>query len=347
MSRRPGDLVFSALFGLTLLLSLSNLPAARADLVPPSTNLGNPGAGGILDYSRVHPVIARRDDVADSVYTDNAVGYPSVGLLAVGSSVRASGTLIAPNVVLTAAHVFDAGSPVNTIFFTVGGSTYDVQTVVLSPTWTGFNASIGKGDDIAMIVLTSRVTNVAPASLYTGTDELGHVGIDVGFGYSGTGSTGHSGDFGTKRAGPNSVDQFGDFFNNVSHNILLQDFDKPGDPNLSTFGSTTPLAQESLITQGDSGGGMFIDFGTGPLLVGVHSFLDDQNNDGILSNYGDIGGSTRVSANLAFIETLVTVPEPASFVLFALGILGVGVAQAPLRKRNSRSNGPAPADASC
>ena len=273
MSGRPSALILSALSGLTLLLSRPGLPEARADLVPPSTNVGNPGAGGVLDHSRVYPVIARRDDVADSVYIDNAVGYPSVGAVSSGS-VQGSGTLIAPNVVLTAAHVFDSGAPLNTVFFTVGGSTYNAQSVVLSPTWTGFDASIAKGDDIAMIVLTSKVTNVAPASIYTGSDELGHVGIDVGFGYSGTGTGGQNvGTYGTKRAGPNSVDQFGDFFSNVSHKILLQDFDKPDDPTASTFGSTTPLAQESLITQGDSGGGMFMDFGTGPLLVGVHTFL--------------------------------------------------------------------------
>ena len=76
--------------------------------------------------------------------------------------------------------------------------------------------------------------------------------------------------------------------------MFLSDFDNPHNALDNAYGSATPLAMEYLIAPGDSGGGLFIDLGAGPMLAGVHSF--GASFDGITdSDYGDISGHTRVS----------------------------------------------------
>lgn len=321
MSRIRRALAVAAL-ATTASAGAAALPA-RADFIPDRPS---------LDRALVVPAVARRDDLSDASLISAAGAYPSVGRITAGG-LSGSGVLIAPNVVLTAAHVLATGVGANQYQFTVGGNTYTGLASFLAPTWTNFNDSIGKGDDIAILTLTSSVTNVTPATLYTGSNEVGRVGTAVGFGYSGTGSAGQSGGgLGSKRAGSNVIDTTGTYFSDVSGNILMNDFDNPNG-STSTFGDASALANESIITQGDSGGGTFIDLGTGPVLVGIHSFLADYNNDGKLADYGDLSGSTRVSGSLAFIGRFVAVPEPPSLSLLGLGALGV---LAALRRSRAR-----------
>src|SRR5439155_27309517 len=101
----------------------------------------------------------------------------------------ASGTLIENNWVLTAAHVMDGTASAQ---FTVGGRTYGVSKWITHPRWDN---ALRRGYDLALVKLNVPVSNVAPATLYTGHQELGATATFVGFGRTGTGVTGFTQDF--------------------------------------------------------------------------------------------------------------------------------------------------------
>ncbi|MBA3314524.1 MAG: trypsin-like serine protease [Planctomycetaceae bacterium] len=292
-----------------------------------------PANAGLLG---MQPTGTIRDDRPDASYLSLATNYPSVGLIQ-NPLFLASGTLIGADWVLTAAHVI-VGVPANQYSFTVGGATYFGAEVFVEPTWTG---SLYAGNDVALIRLASSVTNVAPARYSGATSEVGRVGTYVGYGATGTGTTGATIPGGVQRAGQNVLDVTADFFNGpgtpanrtYSDRILMSDFDSPFDPSESSIGSPNPLDLEFNVASGDSGGGLFIDFGFGDLLAGVTSFLafgDDTAN----ADYGDFSGATRTSSHVAFIQNTTgiapaSVPEPSSTVL----LLTIAVAGGAWRSR--------------
>ena len=130
-----------------------------------------------------------RDDRSDSQYQalGAADGYLGVGRFqgtTASGNFSASGTLIAPDWVLTAGHVVDAAK---SLIFTLGGTRYSATNWVANPQWHG---DLMAGYDIALVHLNSPVTGVQPAVRYTGAAEVGLVGTAVGFGMTGTGATG-------------------------------------------------------------------------------------------------------------------------------------------------------------
>ncbi|NLF07355.1 MAG: trypsin-like serine protease [Pirellulaceae bacterium] len=297
-----------------------------------------------------------RHDVYDSEYLALAASpaFDCVGRVDGTTSTSgflASGTLIAPDWVLTAAHVVKGATSLD---FTIGGVTYQATSWVAH---SKFNADkLSAGYDIGLIRLGAPVSNINPASRYAGAAELGNVGISVGYGLTGTGLTGAVGLDGNKRAGENMVDTYYPVRNkNAAPNIILMDFDSPLSPSESSFGSSEPLPMEYLIAPGDSGGGLFADFGGGMELIGVHSFgwgILDGNPD---SDYGDASGDTRVSVFNSWIDEAlsgvvsgpgksggkgggrpsfasadyefgyfaVVVPEPSAIVLLLMAALGM------------------------
>ena len=144
------------------------------------------------------------------------------------------------------------------------------------------------------------MSNVNPATLYSGTNEDWQVGNYVGFGNTGTGLTGQiNRRYNTKRAGQNMVglgSRLG-----YSDDILVSDFDDPRSVNPSQPW-TQSLNLEYQIAPGDSGGGLFI----GGLLAGVNSFVRDNNNNERLSDYGDISAATRVSSHRNWIRNAIS-----------------------------------------
>jgi secreted trypsin-like serine protease len=214
------------------------------------------------------------------------------------SSFLASGTLIAPDWVLTAAHVVKGATSL-TITFADGTERTATGWVANSKFNSG---NLVAGNDIGLIHLSSPVTNISPAALYTGSAELGDVGTSVGYGMTGTGATGYVVDWSSieKRAGQNMMDQFYPVRKGTP-NIIMMDFDNPDKSSDSAYGSATPLDLEYLIAPGDSGGGLFADWGAGPQLVGVHSFI--ASFDGLTNaDYGDVSGDTRVSVFNSWID---------------------------------------------
>ncbi len=268
--------------------------------------------------------IVRRHDVDDQNYLDFGAQFPSVGMLTSSTSLG-SGVLIHPSWVLTAAHIQNNGVAPDQ--FQVDDNLYTVSEFYQHPDWNSeadSNDAILDGNDIALARLDSPVVGIDPSNWYTGSNEVGAIGVSVGFGNTGTGLDGQvSGTAGTKRAAESTIERDdtaggppGPPQPGVQVDTTLEyDFLAPDDVDV--------LPLEGAAARGDSGGPVFIDFGDGPLVAGIHSFVInwDDTDDG-LATYGDTVASTRVSLYDDWIVS--TIPEPRTwglltgFAVFAL-----------------------------
>ena len=305
---------------------------------------------GSLDVSQAGTI---RDDVADSFYTSLAQQsvYDSVGFLTwnIGSSgYIASGTLIAPDWVLTAGHVVGGtnnfGAGVSGMIFGMGPA---YSGIGISATewipyggWSSSGGNLWAGVDLGLVHLSQAITNVAPAQMDFSTSLLDLVGTSVGYGRSGTGLTGMNSNPGTKRAGQNVIDAQGGMLmrmgdgssldlDGISPTVLFYDFDKPAESVLSSMGSTAPVALEYLIGSGDSGGALFIEVDGMTKLVGVNSFLaslpDPLDTTGPNGDYGDLAGVVSVQSFGSWIYDVTGVPEPSGLSLLLLGLSGLAI----------------------
>jgi secreted trypsin-like serine protease len=282
-----------------------------------------------------------RDDRDPRLYLDLAAQpqYASVGRIdstTTNGELIGSGTLIAPQFVLTAAHMVDN---LSSLRFSLGGTIYAATNWVANPNWNG---NLTAGYDLAVVELNAAVTGVAAAVRYTGSSELNSVGTFVGFGRTGTGLTGATAFDGLARAGTNVLD--GLYANNPR--ILTADFDSPHGNGASSQGSATPTNLEYMIAPGDSGGGLFIDTPAGAELAGVNSFgaAFDGRFD---ASYGDVSGDIRISLFNSWIDqaigslaalsgtdtAVIAVPEPSSWRLACFAALGLWIG---LRRRRRR-----------
>ena len=277
----------------------------------------------------------RRDDVADSEFLNLAASalYQSVGKFtySIGSgSYIASGVLISPEWVLTAAHVTEGnnflGGGITNMTFSLntdgGVLSFAAAEWLAHPGWAATAGSLAAGYDIGLVRLGSSVTAVQAATLYLQESLAVQAGTIVGYGSSGTGLTGYqAGTAGTKRAGQNMIDAQGDG-ETISSNILFADFDRPGVPGESVTGSNLPLALEYLSAPGDSGGGLFITQNSQTFLVGVTSFGWGIRDGLANSDYGDLAGFTSTTAYASWISSVtgVPIPEPSSGSLLAIAL---------------------------
>ncbi len=292
--------------------------------------------------------IVVRDAQDDSLYRTlgSDTPYDSVGRF-LGTTAKsgflASGTLVAPEWVLTAAHVVDEAK---TLSFTIGGQTYQVDRKIVYPGWKG---DLWSGYDIGLAHLAKPVDNIKPAQLYTGSGELNQSDTVVGFGKTGTGDSGDTKVDGLKRGAQNVISQI------ENKRLLVADFDNPLPPGAVPLGCARALPLEGLIAPGDSGGGLFITTATGTYLAGINSFVG--SDFGLpRSVYGNFSGHTRVSAFSDWIEarirgedsfvadtsqennassprsTAFPAPEPGSLVLLAAAAAMLIISRCLLRR---------------
>ncbi len=274
-----------------------------------------------------------RDDVAQSQYASLGAEsqYASSGFVYVSSyDVAASGTLIAPGWILTAAHAVtntnvsgDPIYPLSDIYFGQGATAslsgaITAQAVFVESGWDGDSS---EGNDLALIELNTPITSIAPAPLYTSSlgSELTQTATMVGYGYTGTGSAGYTnGTYGTRLGIQNVLDAFGGqttttgtngslSLANYSSNLMFTDFDEPGDPSVSLMGGTTPLPLEGSSAPGDSGGGLFLTVNGTTYLAGVTDF-GITTGSSFTASYGQGNGYTRVSVSdsTSFIDSTLT-----------------------------------------
>ncbi len=202
------------------------------------------------------------DGVSDSSYTSLASSYSSM----VGSiyETTSSGTYIGSGSVisstgsgvwvLTAAHVVDDATALS---FNINGSSYSASSWYYHSSVSDSNVASSSVGDLGLVYISTSIANVTAATIYTGATSnlLGKTATFVGYGNTGTGSTGaKSGSYGTLRAVQNVLDttasaQWGSSY---SASVLLSDFDSASS---STGTSSSKTSSKVSSTSGKIGGG--------------------------------------------------------------------------------------------
>jgi secreted trypsin-like serine protease len=256
--------------------------------------------------------------VTDQMYRDLGASHPEVGQVQ-GSGFGGSGVYIGGRWVLTAGHVSFAKAGGT---FSVSGQNYTILRSISAPGYS-FGSDM---NDVGLLELTSAVIGVTPAVMISLTDDavlLGQQATWVGYGKTGTGLTGDSGNPGTLRGFTNNIDGFGPTLGLVTSS-MFSDFDRPDGSKNSVAGSNPlPTALEGNVAPGDSGGAVYLE-GLG--LVGVISYRGRLTSDPFSnSDYGELSGASRLNQFTDWITLqtgipAVPVPEPAGATLMAFAL---------------------------
>jgi|GEM_PF-1176540 len=246
----------------------------------------------------VFPRIVINNTIGAQGSRDYAAPFDAV----IRASVGCTGTLIAPNVVLSARHCgIGAG---DLIVFGDNSNDALFTATVLSSFLPDGPGSLLDGGDVSIHTLTAPVPiNVAePMRLIDETDDLeGMRAATVGYGFNGLGSTGHgfSAD-GFRWGGENIIDVYGSPANASGANIISTDFDNSaGTTNTISSSSPVPLQFEATTAPGDSGGPVLVQFGSEWVIAGVLSGGTTST-----SVYGDISWWTGTAFYRDAIESV-------------------------------------------
>jgi hypothetical protein len=181
---------------------------------------------------------------------------------------KASAVIIKPQWILTAAHAVYDHHDHHIIY---NDEKTFIDKIILP---TDFNIKKFGYKDLALGRLSKQVVIDICPELYSKTDEIGQITSIVGYGDTGTFSTGSTIRDNLKRGGTNTIDY-------IENDLLV----------CSVLNIPhTPM--EFLIASGDSGGGLFID----NKLAGINSGIWNNNNTTKpKSTYSTQSGHTRIS----------------------------------------------------
>lgn len=185
----------------------------------------------------------------------------------------ASATAIDDHHILTAGHViYNAKS----LFVTFNKKAFTITKIVIPKE---FKPDKSGRADIALCYSEKPFNLRFYPELYTKKDEIGQVCCICGYGSTGNFSNGVLLFDKKKRAGSNLIDE------------LKADLLVCSPSELSQDNRTLRTSLEFLISQGDSGGGLFID----GKLAGINSCVISNDKGISNSSYNDASGHTRIS----------------------------------------------------
>ncbi|MBT8401195.1 MAG: trypsin-like serine protease [Rhodothermia bacterium] len=262
------------------------------------------GATPHLPNLDANDVIVTRHDRADSLYLELGKQFGAVGKVGRGGD----GTLIAPEWVLTAAHVARGMQRRSkNLEVVLGDKNYSVLQVILHPDWRDMGPH-----DVALLRLAHSVEDIDPIAVYTGNAELDQIATLVGHGDTRTGLGGEWVMDGERRGATNKVDR-------VDEQWLYFTFDEP---LIATDLEGTP-------GRGDSGGPALIMADGEWFVAGVSSLgRDGKFGPG---TYGAVDHFVRVSSYQDWIMHTMENP-PAESVTSAPVIAGESERADQLRK---------------
>jgi hypothetical protein len=257
----------------------------------------------------------------------------------VGSFGGGTGTPFTRIHVLTAAHVLDTNNdgvadvnPASLIFHVNYGGNLTINiaasAVAVHPSWQGFNVGNNGivNDDIGVVTLSSPLPVGVPIySLLTTPVASGTTFIHVGYGQSGSGTSGYAGsaNIAVKRVGMNNADDFIlDDNGSGEREGYVFDFDGPTPATNYLGGLTLGNALETTFGGGDSGGPAFVDEGGVLKIAGNNTFVGsfDVPPGPSAPFFGSAGGGMLVHPYLDFLNQfqLAAVPEVSGFLLLSL-----------------------------
>lgn len=236
-----------------------------------------------------HAIVIRDDvPVAESI----ALGarYPATGHF----SDSVACTLIRPRWAITAAHVVEPQQPFGDYFVTFKGQRYGVEKIIIHP--RRVEGTVDSQADLALLKLDRDVEDVEPIPLYTRPDEVDLLITRVGWGKTGTGSTGATGERSKEPRGmTNRIEA-------VFQDSFITTFDAPP-AGTKLEGATGP---------GDSGGPAYVEVGGKTYLAGVGSSSTGNADEGPIGKYGTVNAYCRVSTHVSWINKTIAADPPST-----------------------------------
>jgi len=247
------------------------------------------GAGYLDPKSKqmVFPRKGRKIVVTDSFGARDSRRFGRMfSAVCITTNENCTGTLIAPNVVLSARHCRHRVG--QRIAFGANSNNPEFTTRVSRVVLPDGPGRLLDGGDVAIVVLRDNVPeSVASPMRLIGRDSrlVGRTIITVGYGFNGIGSVGHEFTYDRRRwAGQNRIDAFGRPASAAGSNIFSTDFDDGSTQNNTISGSSrTPLRREATTGGGDSGGPIIVTIRGERFIAGV---LSGGTSD--TSLFGDI-----------------------------------------------------------